>query len=84
MYYKLSSSEYNALKKVEDITCSDYEIVGNFIPVDMLIGVIEDLLVEIDRLEEEKKDREQDIENNYELKETNFYEEYGISEEDFF
>jgi hypothetical protein len=84
MYYKLSNSEYNALKKVEDITCSDYEIVGNFIPVDMLIGVIEDLLVEIDRLEEEKKDREQDIENNYELKETSLYEEYGISEKDFF
>ena len=44
---------------------------------------IEDLLVEYDVLQEKITDLENDIDENYRLKETNIYKEYGISEKDF-
>lgn len=84
MYYKLDNDELERINRVSKITFTDYELKGNFISVESMMAAIEDLLIEIDRLEETKKDIEQDIENNYELKNIDPYEEYGISEEDFY
>lgn len=83
MYYKLDSDGLEKINEASKITFTDYELLGNFIPVENMMNVIEDLLLEVDRLEEKYKDMEQDIENNYELKNVNPYEEYGISERDF-
>lgn len=83
MYYKLENNEFERIKEVEKITFSDYELVGDFIPVESMICAIEDLLVEYQRKGEELKDLQQDIENNYELKQENPYIDLGLSERDF-
>lgn len=54
-YLKLLDSEYKMLKEVEKITNTDYE-VGDFIKVENLISIIEDLKIEYDRLIEENED----------------------------
>ncbi len=84
MYYKLDEDEFKRIKEASEITYSDYELVGDFIPVESLMIAIEDLLIELDNKEEKIKDLENDIENNYELKNVNPYTEYGISERDFY
>lgn len=84
MYYKLDEKKLETINKVSDITSTDYELLGNFVPVDSLICIIDDLLYEIDHLQEKYKDLEKDIEENYELKPFNPYEEYGVSEKDFY
>lgn len=52
VYIKLLDSEYKMLKEIEEITLTDYE-VGDFIKVDNLIAVIDDLKREYDDLKEE-------------------------------
>ena len=52
MYYKLENDEIEKIQRVAKITFTDYELQGNFIPVDSLMAAIEDLLTEIDSLEE--------------------------------
>ena len=54
-YLKLLDSEYKMLKEVEEITNTDYE-VKDFIKVENLISIIEDLKIEYDRLLEENED----------------------------
>ena len=53
-YLKLLDSEYKMLKEVEEITNTDYE-VKDFIKVENLISIIEDLKIEYDRLKEENE-----------------------------
>lgn len=65
MYLKLDNYEFEKIRKASDLTSTDYELVGNFIPTENLICIITDLLVEIDRLEEKYEDLENDLENNY-------------------
>lgn len=83
MYYKVDDKELEKLKEVSNITSTDYDLLGNFVPVESMFNMIEDLLCELHRNDEKIKDMEQDIENNYEVKNINPYEEYGISEKDF-
>lgn len=54
-YLKLLDNEYKMLKEVEEITNTDYE-VKDFIKVENLISIIEDLKIEYDRLLEENED----------------------------
>lgn len=82
MYYKLENDELEKINRASKMTGSDYELNGNFIPVESMIAAIEDLLVEIDRLEEERKDREQEIEDNY--KPISYAEQVGYNERDFY
>lgn len=65
MYYKLNENEYQRIQKVSDLTNTDYELNGNFIPVENLMSVIEDLVYELNNLEEKYKDLEEDLETNY-------------------
>lgn len=83
MFYKLDANEFLTIKLTEKLTCTDYDRMGDFIPVESLMSCIDDLLTEIEKLQEKVKDLENDIENNYELKNINPYEEYGVSEKDF-
>ena len=78
MYLKIDEA---ALKKIEDITMYDFEAEGSFLPADNVIEIIEDLLLEIDRLQEKYEDLEQDLEENY--KPIPASEQYGISDRDF-
>lgn len=54
-YLRLLDSEYKMLKEIEEITNTDYE-VKDFIKVENLISIIEDLKIEYDRLKEENED----------------------------
>ena len=65
MYYKLNENEYQRIQRVSDLTNTDYELNGNFIPVENLLSVIEDLVYELNNLEEKYKDLEEDLETNY-------------------
>lgn len=81
MYYKLDSEDLELMEKVAKLTGMDYELLGDFIPVDSLLHSIEDLMNEIGKLEEKIEDLEQDIENNY--KPISYAEQVGYSERDF-
>lgn len=72
--------EENTLKSIRDITRITY---SNPISEDDAISIIEELVREIEHKEEELSSLQNDIENNYELKNVDLYEEYGVSEKDF-
>lgn len=64
-YRRLDEYEQKLIKKVQERTITDYEVLGEFVPVDSFISMLEDLLAEVDRLEEEKEDIERDMQDNY-------------------
>ena len=80
MYYKLNENEYQRIQKVSNLTNTDYELNGNFIPVENLMSVIEDLVYELNNLEKKYKDLEEDLETNYKP----IPVDYGISDRDFY
>lgn len=82
MYYKLDEIDTETIKKAEDIITEDYDIEGNFIKVEYLIEIIEDLLNELDSANKKYSDLEQQIEDNY--KPISVAEQYGISNKDFY
>ncbi len=81
MYYKLNDDELERMFKLSKITMTDYELIGNFAPVENLMAAIEDLLIELDKAEEKYKDLEEQLRENY--RPISVAEQYGISERDF-
>lgn len=79
----LEEWEVNKIKEAEKITMVDYELQGNYIEANSLISLIEDLMLEISSLEDKISDLEDTIENDYELKHVDPYEEIGMSRSDF-
>lgn len=65
MYYKLSDDEKEIVKKVQKRTITEYDIQNDFINVEHIMYMVEDLLNEIDRLEEEKEEIIQERDDNY-------------------
>lgn len=65
MYYKLSDDEKEIIKKVQKRTITEYDIQNDFINVEHIMYIVEDLLNEIDRLEEELEEEIQDKNDNY-------------------
>lgn len=65
MYYKLSDDEKEIIKKVQERTITEYDIQNDFINVQHIMYMVEDLLNEIDRLEEELEEEIQDKNDNY-------------------
>lgn len=61
MYIKLDEKEKKFIEEVSDRTITDYGIEGDFIPVDSLMGCIEDLLSEVDYLEERVEDLKEEM-----------------------
>lgn len=81
MYYRMDLDDADLMENVAKVTGIDYELLGDFVPVESLIHAIEDLMYEIDRLEEKIEDIEQDVEDNY--KPISVAEQIGYSERDF-
>lgn len=71
------------------VKVADFELLKKYfrnydiVSIDELCGLVEELDYEIERLEEKIRDMQDDIEQYYEPKKFNPYEEYGISERDF-
>lgn len=87
----VTPDNYETLKKASEITLVDYDIkwydAENFegqIDSDGLLSMIEDLIVEYHRKEEQLEDLKQDLEDNYVPRRIDPYEEYGVSRNDFF
>ena len=78
MFLKL---EDEMLKRIQDITLTDYEAKLGYVPAESVTEMIADLLLEIDRLEERITDIEKDREDNYKPFTTE--ELYGVSDKDF-
>lgn len=66
VYIKLLDTEYKMLKEIEEITNTNYE-VGDFIKVENLIAIIEDLKGEYDGLKMDFEEYKVKIEENYNL-----------------
>lgn len=81
MYVELDEKEYELMKEVQSITCTNYELKGNLIDKDGLICALEELVWEVHRLEEEIERQKEDIRDNY--KRISDYDFYGVSESDF-
>ena len=64
-YYKLSDEEKEIIKKVQGRTITEYDLQNDFIAVQDMMYMVEDLLNEISRLEEEKEEIIQDRNDNY-------------------
>ena len=64
-YYKLSDDEKEIIKNVQGRTITEYDLQNDFIAVQDMMYMIEDLLNEIDRIEEEKEEIIQDRNDNY-------------------
>ena len=64
-YYKLSDEEMEIVKKVQKRTITEYDIDNKYISVEHIMYMVEDLLNEVDRLEEELEEEIQDRKDNY-------------------
>lgn len=62
MYLKFDEDLY---KEITSLTMTDYEMYGEFLPHDSIIPMIQDLLGEIHKLQEEYEDLQNDLESNY-------------------
>lgn len=80
MKIELDNYSKEVLERVENELCTDYGRNGNYIAIEKLIAVIEDLEYEVHRLEEKAEDREQDIEDNY--KQIPVWRQYGVCQYD--
>lgn len=53
------------LDKIKEITITDYEIEGNKVPVENVEAILDDLLLEIEKLEERVKDLDNYLQEEY-------------------
>ena len=84
-YVELFDEEYEMLKTISKITVTDYELKGNLISTEMLLGALEDMLNEYRHKEDEIDDIIRDRDEFYERKRSaeDEYEFYGVSRSDF-
>jgi len=69
------------LKGIKDLTITNYEEKGNFVPIESIEPMLEDLMCEIDRLKEKLEDEVEQREEYYKPKSK--YELTGMKESDF-
>ena len=65
MFYKMNEKDKELYKKVQDITGTDYEPFGDFISIENLWCMIDELVYAYNCFEEKYKDLVQDVEENY-------------------
>ena len=82
MYYLLDENEIEKLNEISDITGTDYEITGKFVPVDSMMAALEDLLVQYHKKEEELEDLNENVQDNY--RPIPVREQVGVSDRDFY
>lgn len=85
---KIDENNFKTLDKVSETTGTDYDIMWvdkeekrGYIFVDNMYSMIEDLLMEVERLQETLEDTKKYYNDNY--KPISPYEMYGISENEF-
>lgn len=61
--------------KIEEITGVDYDFKGNFLPIESINAMLNDLICEIYSLEKKYNDFKQEVEDNY--KKIPIKEQYG-------
>lgn len=66
IYYELNEKEKKIIDRASDLTFTDYELKGNDIEIETFISIIEDLICEVDKKQEEYEQLEQDLVDNYE------------------
>ena len=65
------------IKNIEAITMTNYDTTS-MVSVDKLVDMLNDMIVEYNRLYEEKEDLENDLENNYQrIENKDLYEIYN-------
>lgn len=52
MYYKLDNKDIEMILKISEITTTDFGVEDNFIPVDNIMSLLEELLIHYESLEE--------------------------------
>lgn len=82
-YVELFDDEYERIKEISKLTLTDYELKGNLISTEMLLGALEDILHEYHHKEEEIEDIINDRDEFWERKNIDDYEFYGVSRNDF-
>lgn len=65
MYYRISEEQRELINSVSDITLTDYKVFGDFIEVENLWTMIEDLKCHYGNMEEQYEDLVKDVEDNY-------------------
>lgn len=85
---KVDESNFKILDRVSQITATDYEIkwfnaedIDGYIEEDSIISMLEDLIAEVGRLNEEKDDMERYYKDNW--KPIPIKDLYGINDHDF-
>lgn len=85
---RVDVSNFETLKRASEITLTDYNIrwfdaenIEGYIDGEDLLSIIDDLIYEVDRLEEQIEDIKEDIRDNY--KPISYAEQVGISDGDF-
>ena len=76
---------YINIKDFNECFLKDYlqkEFKKDLISIDELLGLTENLISEVEHLQEEYKDLEQDLEDNY--RPIPYAEQVGVSDRDFF
>jgi len=83
---KPTEKELETLTKVTEITGVDYDGLEwhQDITIESLINALDDMIFEYHNKEDEIRDLKQEIDNNYEPRKIDPYEEYGVSRKDFF
>jgi hypothetical protein len=66
-YYKISDDEKEIIKTVQKRTITEYDIQNDFINVKHIMYMVEDLLNEVSRLEEELEEEIQYRNDNFKM-----------------
>lgn len=74
---------YNITGSKSNIYWKDAENLEGYIDTDEVIDLMEELIECYEKLRQDMIDLEEDIKENYELKKINYYDIYGLNENDF-
>ena len=65
IYYRLNDEQKELINNISEITLTDYESLGDFIEIEKIWNIIEDLKCSYGNLEEKYEDLVRDVEDNY-------------------
>ena len=65
IYVEVEENERMLFNEISELTMTNYELKENSIPIDSLIPMIKDIMVEYHSLQEQLEDLKRDMEDNY-------------------